>query len=139
MRSGINAALDQVAPPEPDSGRRFYSVRDLRVFTHAQLALAELHALCGSHRELTAARDALLGLARTLTEGCHQYHPRRKLDLLLRARTEACAALADVLSFNRMQREPDLTSLADRIEGELRGGVRGLIRRMENKSKEDAA
>ena len=136
VRGRLNSALDAAKPPSPDGTKRdFYSVRDMKTYAVAIAQLTEIVHVRETHAEiapaLECAETALRDCLRMISEGCHPFQPQTKIDRYVRARGHACVAIADLLAFNAVRQQPELTPLVDRIERDLLRSLRGLIRRAE--------
>lgn len=160
VREQVNRALDKALPKEltdhsspagnclPNSanpadvgrdGRAFYSVKGLQACDTAlgllkdTRGLAELSGSRGA--ELTAAKGDLVALLRNLVEGCHQFHPQVKIERFVAARSAACGALAELLAFAAVHENKDASDLAARLERDMLGLIRGLLRRAEKSAR----
>ncbi len=137
LREKLNQSLDRATPTPPETSQRsYYSVRQLDACTVACVALQQLAELEAEPRQaLAEAEAALREFLRALTESVHQFHPELKIKCLLRARSHACTALADLIAYDTVHDTPAITALADRIEGVLLASLTGLIRHAERRRK----
>ncbi|MCC6556542.1 MAG: helix-turn-helix domain-containing protein [Polyangiaceae bacterium] len=130
------------APPSLDPRRSFYSARDLEAHRAAAEVLVALESAAGAHPHarapLAEPATALRHFLRALTDGCHQFHPPTKVERFVRARSLLSGAVADIVSFNLLHPQPDLATLADRLERDALGALRGLLRRAERPRAERA-
>ncbi|MEM7246747.1 MAG: helix-turn-helix domain-containing protein [Acidobacteriota bacterium] len=139
LEEHVAKALDDSLPAgsREHGDRRHYSVSDLRAFQHGKEVLAELDRTIASTPSLAAelreARGSLLCCLRALTEGSHQFHADLKLECFLRARTTCCACITDLLTVSAADHAVSLAELADRLERDLLGALRGLLRRAERR------
>jgi hypothetical protein len=139
VRERVNRTLDRAAPAPSGTAekRAFYSARDLDAHRSAAAAIVAVTKLGAAHPEARAALDAptsaLRAFLRALTDGCHQFHPQSKIDRFIRARSLLAEAIADLVCFNLLQAEPDVTSLVDGLERDTLGAMRGLLRRAEKR------
>ncbi|MCB9568578.1 MAG: helix-turn-helix domain-containing protein [Myxococcales bacterium] len=111
------------SPAEP--GARDYpnSIRELDTFNIATTLLATVAEIRRNPRAdealLAEPEAALLAFIQHLTDGCHQGDARRKVELFQEAQAQACAALSGLVHYNLVYPDPDLSRIAERIEGEL--------------------
>lgn len=136
----LSKALAEAMPPGAGQRKRgFYSVRDMATWQLATEVVTELEAFRVEHPEaagaLEAAGTSMGRFMRHLADGCHQFHPQTKLDRFIRARTEACHALAEVLRAGTLHPALATEALAERIEHELLGRLRGVLRRVERRQR----
>lgn len=139
VRERVNRTLDRAAPA-PSGGaekRPFYSARDLDAHRTAAAVIVELAKLGAAHPEARAELEGpaagLRAFLRALTDGCHQFHPNAKIERFVRARSLLAETIADLVCFNLVHTQPDLLELADKLEREALGAMRGLLRRAEKR------
>ncbi|MBI4878641.1 MAG: helix-turn-helix domain-containing protein [Planctomycetes bacterium] len=137
LRERLDQSLGELQPAAKDeSGRSFYSVRDVRLFGALIQVLAEVEQL--EAPALARVADSLRACLRHLADGIHQFEIPVKLDRLTRARTDLCTALADLLVHATSSESSAVVPLADRIEGEMLRSLNGLLRRVERRRRRPA-
>lgn len=117
-------SADHVLPPG-----EITSVRELDSFHIATAVLARLGEVRRDAVNAPLLRDAethLREFLHLLADGCHADLSTRR-DRFREAQSRVCAALTDVIHFNVVRPEPDLGPLAQRLERDLIGELRGLI------------
>ena len=137
VRHHVNAALDQVSP-EPPTGptRRFYSLRDLRCHRLALEMERDLLRMEGLEpKDVASVRDALRRFQHQLAEGFHQFHPELKVACFVAARRTACSVLADLLRMEVQHPGRAIEVLTERLEREVLGSLRGLLRTAERRAR----
>jgi len=138
IRQRVDAALERAAPPAGEGGRRpAFSVQDTVCGRTACGILAELHSVQGAAdaAELEEAKRGMRCFLRLLADGIHQFEPATKVDRFVRARSEACATLGELLALRATRPELPLGALIGRIEQDLLGPLRGMIRRTERRGR----
>ncbi len=139
VRERLNRTLDRASPaPAAGSAKRpFYSARDLDAHRAAAEVIGDLAKLAAAHTDAGAAlaepADRLRAFLRALTDGCHQFHPPSKIERFVQARSLLAGAIADLVCFNLVHAAPDVAPLADRLERDALGAMRGLLRRAEKR------
>lgn len=110
--------------PHTKPARKRYSVRDMAAFQVGKPQLTELCELLGAqHPAARALEEALI----LVTQGCHRFEPRDKLDAYRQARSHAAAAVARLL----LQEEARCLELGALMEEELLPALAGLVRQSE--------
>ena len=128
LEATLQQAVADVTPSKAPHART-YSVGDLRAFGVGKEVYARLP---NDRGQFETVRADLRRCLRALSDGFHQFHPDVKIDCFVRARAAAANAVAELMLLDEPD-SVDLASLAGRLEGELLGQLRGLIRRAERR------
>ena len=131
LESNLRAAVAQVTPKSPSEKKgRVYSIGDLRAFMVGR----DVYASLERHADrFEAARADLRRCMRALSDGFHQFHPELKIERFVEARTAAANAIAELMLDEPAGGDVDALHWALRLEDELLGHLRGLIRRAERR------
>ena len=133
IRDHLDGAIEAVQPPAERPRRSFYSVRDVTAFSAAASVLAELDDFPADAIE--PARTHLQAFLRCIADAVHQFHPEQKIPRFVEARRLACEALADLVVARGRSDAAALEPLADRVERDVLGPLRGLIRSAERRAR----
>jgi len=125
LRGVVEDALGpHLAPP----GRRRYSVQATAAFSVGRPIFAAARERLGDdHPAVEALRDALVAV----TQGCHRFHHREKLEAYRDGREHASRAVALLL----LDPGVEVEALTRDVEEELLPALTGLIRRSERRAR----
>ncbi len=126
LRVSVEAALGPHL--EPKGAKRGYSVSSMSAFGKGQSLYGEAREALGSdHPAVSALADSLV----SISQGCHRYHDREKLEAYRAAREAAACATAFML----MDGGEAIGGFARRLEEGVLPAICGLIRRSERRAR----
>ncbi len=131
----FGAAINQM-PHKPGHAAR--SVRELDSFAILTSLLGELASLrrgpCDGAM-LDEIERSLRSVLEILADGLHRTATDQRIERFLQAQSQTCAALTSLLHYNMIYAEPDLSSIANRIEHDLIHSIQELVDDIERRNR----